>query len=237
MTQRRIWLADHRGRNAVVVLVARRRAEPVRYRDGADTPVRSCRCIKATADTTLDALLRRHGDPAALAQALVAGDPELDLEVAGREAGACDRVYMGGDGSPLYSARIMEVVCDQGGNEVGRRPPEVMPANLVPDTPPVWSGKLLPCHDAVRRFAFTRAYQVRHTNALECDFLHGLAAHLEQRDSLVLVGSGPRGVGPLVPERNALPMKGFLAGHTRGEAYRLVLYLAAFELRTPEAGA
>jgi hypothetical protein len=67
------------------------------------------------------------------------------------------------------------------------------------------------------------------------DFLHGLAAHLEQRDSLVLVGSGPRGIGPLIPERNALPMKGFLAGKTRGNAYRLVLYLAAFELRKPEA--
>ena len=26
---------------------------------------------------------------------------------------------------------------------------------------------------------FTRAYQVRHGNALEYDFLHGLAAHLE----------------------------------------------------------
>jgi hypothetical protein len=30
-------------------------------------------------------------------------------------------------------------------------------------------------------------------------------------------------------------MKGFLAGKTQGKAYRLVLYLAAFELRKPEA--
>jgi len=237
MTQRRIWLADHRGRNAVVALMPRRRVAPLRYHDAAGTPVRFCRCIKATADTTIDALLRGHGDPEALAQALVAGDPELDLEVAGREAGPCDRVYVDGDGNPLYSARMMEVVCDRGGNELERQPPAMVPANLVPDTPPVWSGKLLPCRDAVRRFAFTRAYQVRHTNVLEYDFLHGLAAHLEQRDSLVLVGSGPRGVGVLIPERNTLPMKGFLEGRTRGEAYRLVLHLAAFELRTPEAGA
>ena len=121
--------------------------------------------------------------------------------------------------------------------ELQRRPPEVVPANLVPDVPPVWSGKLLPCCEAVHRFAFTRAFQVRHTNALEYDFLFGLAAYLEQRDSLVLVGSGPRGVGPLIPERNAAPMKGLLAGRTRGDAYRLVLYLASFELRAPEVAA
>jgi hypothetical protein len=30
-------------------------------------------------------------------------------------------------------------------------------------------------------------------------------------------------------------MKGLLAGKTQGKAYRLVLYLAAFELRKPEA--
>ena len=46
-----------------------------------------------------------------------------------------------------------------------------------------------------------------------------------------VAGSGQRGIGPLIPERNALPMKGFLAGKTQGKAYRLVLYLAAFELR------
>ena len=49
-----------------------------------------------------------------------------------------------------------------------------------------------------------------------------------------VAGSGQRGIGPLIPERNALPMKGFVAGKTQGNAYRLVLCLAAFELRKPE---
>ena len=229
---RRIWLADHRGRNAVVVLVPRRRATLRGHRDAAGSPVRSCRCIKSTAE--ISALLRQHGQPDALARALVDGDPEADLEVAGRETGGCDRVYLDHDGKPLYSASMLEVICDPDGREIQRRPPELVPANLVPDCAPVWSGKLLPCREAIGRFAFTRVYQVRHGNALEYDFLYGLAAHLEQRDSLVLVGSGPRGIGPLIPERNALPMKGLLAGKTQGQAYRLVLFLAAFELRKPE---
>jgi hypothetical protein len=235
MTQRKIWLCDHRGRSAVVVLVSRRRVAPLGHRDAAGAPVRFSRCIKSTADTNFDALSRRHGEPETLARALVAGDPELDIEATGRATGACDRVYVGHDGNPLYSARMLEVICGRDGEEIQRRPPEMIPANLVPDSAPVWSGKLLSGRQAIGRFAFTRAYQVRHGNALEYDFLFGLAAHLEQRESLVLVGSGPRGIGPLIPERNALPMKGFLAGKTQDKAYRLVLYLAAFELRKPEA--
>jgi len=235
MTQRKIWLCDHRERNAVVVLVSRRRVAPIGYRDAAGAPVRFFRCIRSTADTNFDSLSRRQGEPEALARTLVDGDPELDLEAVGRETGPCDRVYLGHDGRPLYSARLLEVICDRDGKEIQRQPPELVPSNLVPDCAPVWSGKLLSCREAIARFAFTRSYQVRHANALEYDFLFGLAAYLEQRESLVLVGSGPRGIGPIIPERNALPMKGFLAGKTQGKAYRLVLYLAAFELRKPEA--
>ena len=235
MTQRRIWLADHRGRNAVVVLVPRRHAAPRGHLDAAGAPVRFCRSIKSTTETNFNSLLRRHGQPEPLARALVDGNPELDLEVVGRETGACDRVYVDHDGKPFYSARVLEVIYDRDGREIQRRAPELVPPNLIPDRAPVWSGKLLSYREAIGRFAFTRAYQVRHTNALEYDFLFALAAHLEQRQSLVLVGSGPRGIGPLIPERNALPMKGLLAGRTQGKAYRLLLFLAAFELRKPEA--
>jgi hypothetical protein len=233
--QRRIRLADHRGRDAVVVLVPRQRAGPrgphaTRYQDGAGAAVHFSRRIKAVEQTSFGVLRRRHSDPEALAQALIDGDPELDLEAVGCEAGPCDRVYLDVEGRPLYSAQILEVLYDRDGNELERQHPQVVPANLVPDTAPVWSGKLLALSEAARRFAFTRAYQVRHSNALEYDFLYGLAAYLEERKSMILVGAGPRGVGPLIPERNAHPMKGFLEGRTQGRTYRLVLNLAAFEL-------
>jgi hypothetical protein len=179
-------------------------------------------------------LRQRFPDPEALARALVQGDPEVDTEAAGRETGPCDRVYIDSRGKPIYSARLLEVVSDRHGAEIERREPRFVPANLVPDAPPVWSGRLLRRHLAARRFAFTRAYQVRHGNALEYDFLHGLAAYLEEKDSVALIGSGPKGLGPLVPEANATPMKGLLEGRTRGLEYLLILHLAAFELRSPE---
>jgi hypothetical protein len=196
--------------------------------------VRFTRRIKATEASASPALRRRFPAPEALARALVQEDPEVDVEVAGRETGPCDRVYVDGRGKPTYSARLVEVVCDRKGAEVERREPQLVPANLVPDTPPVWPGRLLRRTLAARRFAFTRAYQVRHGNALEYTFLYGLAAYLQEKDCVALVGSGPRGLGPLVPEANATPMKGILEGRTHGPEYLLILHLAAFELRHPE---
>ena len=234
MPLRSIRLADHRGREATVVLVPRRRPPEPSYNDTSGSPVRFARLVKATKASSHAALLSRYGDPDFLTQALIDGDPEIDLEAAGREAGPCDRVHVGADGQPLYSARMVEVVYDREGKEIARREPVDVPSNLVPDAPPRWSGKLIPRAETARRYAFTRAYQVRHTNSLEFDFLFGLAKHLEQLDALALVGSGPKGTGPLVFERNGTPMKGFLEGRTKGDMYLLTLHVASFELKPPE---
>jgi hypothetical protein len=86
----------------------------------------------------------------------------------------------------------------------------------------------------MRQYALTRAYQVMHTNALEFDFLYGIAAHLDEDAAMAQVGSGRRGVGPLIFERNGSKYRGFLDGRVQGDAMRLVLYLAAFELAAPE---
>ena len=233
MPLRKIRLADHRGREATVMLVPRRRSSAPSYTDSSGKPVRFTRIIK-TRQPPVAGRQPLLGDPESLAQALIEGDPEIDVEAAGREAGPCDRVYVGVDGKPLYSARIVEVVHDRKGKETARREPVNTSSNLVPDSPPVWPGKLIPRSEAVRRYAFTRAYQVRHTNSLEYDFLFGLARHLEKTDALALVGSGPKGAGPLILERNGAPMKGFLEGRTKGDMYLLVLHLAAHELKPPE---
>jgi len=231
MNKRKIWLADHRGRNAVVTLIPRRRSGEQRYADDSGVPVRFSRVVKCTQDTEWESLRSKYGDPELIAQALITGDPEVDMESVGRKTGPCDRVYVDGQGKPLYSARPKEVLCDLDGVETARRDPVDVPANLVPDSPPVWSGKLLFQNEVVKKYSLTRAFQVQHTNALEFDFLYGLAAYLEQHGSLVLVGSGPRGTGPLVTERNATPMKAFLGGRTSNDKYLLILHLASFELR------
>jgi hypothetical protein len=190
--------------------------------------------VRATSATCANRLLEQYSDPDELARSLIDGDPETDLEVTGRAAGSCDGVHIDGDGQVLYAPSVVEVRYGADGIEQERRPLSVRPSNLATPAPPVWSSVLLPRDEVVKRYALTRAYQVMHTNALEFDFLYSIAAYLNERQAVVQVGSGRRGNGPLILERNGPKYRGFLDGCIQGDAMRLVLYLAAFELAVPE---
>ncbi len=231
---RQIRLTDHRGRDAICGLLPVRLPDRRRWQDLAGQPVQMLRRVRATAVTHPEMLLALSPDPDDLAQALIAGDPEWDLRALGRPTGPCTRGYVDGDGQPCYAPQWTEFRPDGQGTVGARRPLPSRPANLVPVTPPVWSGVLLPRQELVRRVAFVRAYQVVHGDALQFDFLYELAQYLQQRQVMVQVGSGRQGRGPLVCERNGCPYRGFLDGRVQGEAMRLVLYLAAGELTMPE---
>ena len=207
---RRIRLADHRGRDATVLLVPVGESIKRRYQDMDGRPVRSVRRMRGTRETCADALLGRYPDPDDLARSLIDSDPEIDPETTVRATGPCDRVHIDGDGQVLYAPSVIEVRYGPDGIEQERRPLSVRPSNLVTPAPRAWSGVLLPRYEAVRRYAFTRAYQVMHTNALDFDFLHGIAAYLDERNVVAQVGSGRRGNGPLILERNGPKYRGFL---------------------------
>ncbi len=136
----------------------------------------------------------------------------------------------------LYAASSQEVIFDSNGTETERREPTNIEANINPDLPPVWSGHMMPRAEVARRFVFTRNYQVRHVDGLTFDFLFDLAKHLEQADAMAMVGSGPKGTGPLLPERSGIPYRGFLEGHTDGDKYLIILHLSNMELKSlPDA--
>ncbi|MHB0999252.1 MAG: hypothetical protein ACYC27_08395 [Armatimonadota bacterium] len=231
---RRIRLSDHRGRDAVVILLPVTDRIQNRYQDTEGRQVHRVRRIRSTVDTSIESLLEKYSDPDDLSHALVTGDPELDMELSGRAAGSCDRFHIDADGNLIYAPSIMEVRYDSSGIEEARRPITNRPANLVTAVPPVWSGVLIQREDAVRRYAFTRAYQVVHSNALEYDFLLSIASYLDERRSMVQVGTGRQGRGPLRTQRNGPRYRGFLDGRIQGDAMRLVLYLSVFELAASE---
>ena len=231
---RQIRLADHRGRDATVLLVPVSENSKRRNQDCAGRHIYNVRRIRSTASTGADILLEQYPDPDELARILISNDPEIDVEITGRATGSCDRVHIDGDGQIIYAPTIAEVRYDSSGMEIDRRPIMVRPSNLVTSTPPAWSNVLTARSDVIRKYALTRAYQVAHSNALEFDFLYGIATYLHERKVMVQVGSGRRGNGPLMFERNGPKYRGFLDGRIQEDAMRLVLYLAAFEFDSPE---
>lgn len=201
-------------------------------------PVSMARLLKGTEKTTYRALLEQAGgDERALAERLADEDPEIDLLQTGRRLRETSRVFLGPGGDVIYSAQILKVVYGPDGQERSRGEFVDVEATVGEDLPPVpWTGRLLSVEQVVKRFAISRQLRLRHINGLTFDFLFEMADQLHKARRLMLVGSGRKGQQPLIFHTNGTPFRGFLAGETRGESYRLILHLSNLELkRLPEA--
>lgn len=196
---------------------------------------RSVRFVKSTATTA--GLLAAHGDLAGLGQAIVDGDPEIDLENVGKLLNQPLRLYVNADGEIAYRVRLEQVVYHPDGTERERREPSRVASNVAAQTAIAWSKRSLPKAEAVRRFVFSRSYQLVHTSGLTYDFLFQMAAELHRDNALRLIGSGPNGTGPLVLNTGGEPYRGFLEGRVDGDRYALVMHLSNLELRPLPAGA
>jgi hypothetical protein len=64
-----------------------------------------------------------------------------------------------------------------------------------------------------------------------------MARQLEAKDSLMLLGAGPKGNQPLILRRGGSPYRGFLEGRTQGDKYCLILHFSNLELKAPEEAA
>jgi len=232
-----ISLSNSKGRDASVMAESVRVPVRVRWLDAQDRQAASARILKGTIDRDYEALLARAGTPDKVAEALIAQDPEIDLESVGSFLRDTTRVYINTDRQTVHSVTQIEIVRNPDGTEKLRRPKKLPMPNVNAEQPLLWSGKLLPKRDVFKKFVMVAKLQLLHINGLTYDFLFGIARELEQKDSLLLVGAGPKANQPLILRRGALPYRGFLEGRTRGEDYCLVLHLSNIELKAPEVQA
>jgi len=229
---RLISIMDAKKRDAQIEVDSPKKKERHRYVDPAGNPVQHQRVIKGTEKTTYEALVAEAGDPDALAQALIDGDPELDLDQVGRRLAHTSRVYLGPAGNVLYVARILKVVYDAKGEEQSREDFVDVEATVGEELPPIpWTGRLMPIDTVIRRFAFVRKLQLRHVNGLTFDFLYEIAEALQKENKLRLVGAGKTGQSPLIVQTNGTPFRGFLEGRVQDGGYRLVLHLSNLEIK------
>jgi hypothetical protein len=60
-----------------------------------------------------------------------------------------------------------------------------------------------------------------------------MAKELEEAESLLALGAGPKSTLPLVLRRGGSQYRGFLEGRTQGDKYCLLLHLSNLELKAP----
>lgn len=230
-----ICLTDNRGRDAAVAAESVRVPVRVRYVDDTGRQSSTARILKGTIDRDYAALFEKAGTPDKVGDALIAGDPEFDIEATGAFLRDTSRVFVNSDRQVVHSVSQVEIVRNPDGTEKQRRPKKLPVPNVSADQPLLWSGKLFPKSEVYNKFAMVSKLQVVHVNGLTYDFLYAIAKYLEEKNSLLLLGAGPKANQPLILRRGAVPYRGFLEGRTRGQEYLLILHLSNIELKAPSA--
>jgi hypothetical protein len=229
------FLCNSKGRDATVMAESLRSARRVRWLDADGRQAVTARVLKGTVATDMDSLVARYGALDKVARGLIEADPEIDIEAVGGLLHDTARVYINPDKKVVHSVQIWEIVRQVDGTEKSRRRRATLMPNVTVEQPVRWSGKYLPKKEVFNKFVMTNKLQIVHTNGLTYDFLFDMAKELEQKDTLLLLGAGPKANQPLILRRNATPYRGFLEGRTRGEDYCLLLHLSNMELKAPEA--
>ena len=228
---RKINLSNDTKRDAEVAFgTTFHRESPVYKTDDGKKSVNERR-VRATMRTTDEALLAQYGE--GLADALIAGDPEVDMEQFGLKVEGLKKVFVTPQQKVAYGVTLSEHVFLADGTEKEVRPEQTTTANIALDGLPLrLTGKLIPRQKAMRMFMFKKSYQVQHVNGLTYDFLFDMAKKLAEADSMMLVGGGQKGIDPIVMANGGTPYRAFLEGRIDGDKYALILRLTNMELKS-----
>jgi hypothetical protein len=231
-----INISDARGRDAVVKGESTRAFRSTRYIGPSGKPAYTRRLLNGTVEHDHQSLLEKHKTEEGIAEALVAGDPEVDMEREGMFLWDMQRVYMNPEEELVFHIRQEEVVRAVDGTERERRPKRELDANVDGEIPLTWTGKTIPKADAIRKYVFRAKLQVVHINGLTYDFLYEMAKELDAQKALMIIGAGAKGKQPLIFRRRSVPYRAFLEGRIDGEKYILLLHLSNMEMIKPKDG-
>ena len=229
---RAINISNDKARNAQVGFEIKRNKDEVLMARPDGRKYANVRLLKSTIDTETEDLIGEFGSSEELANAIIKGDPEVDIEKVGMMLNGVKKVFFSSDNKIAYSINREEIVFTPDGQEKEVRKYSDTESNINGDIPIRWTGKLIPKKKAIRMFVFSKKYQIKHINGLTYDFLYDMAKQLQEKDCLLLVGGGPKGIAPVVLSNGGTPYRAFLEGRIDGDKYCLIMHLTNLELKS-----
>lgn len=203
----------------------------VKVLDGGVEP-ECVKIIKESLPISFDSLKHNYDDLVKMGQAIIDGDPEIDMEIIGKRLNKTHKLYLRQTGEIAYRVNMLQVIYDPQGNEKERREISKALSNITGDSYVQWSGRKFPKNDVIRKFVFSKKYQLRHVDGATFDYLYTVARELDELNALMYVGSGAKGTEPLIITQGGEPYHGFLEGKVSNDKYLLVLHLSNMEIKT-----
>jgi len=228
---RSIHLANEKKRDAGVGFDAIVAKSEIRYVLPDGQAHHNIKVLKQTIDLSDDALLKNYDDLKELAQDIAQSDPEVDMEIIGKKLEGTRKLYLTKDNKIAYRVNLIQVVRNPDGTEKERKDFAKISANANDEFPITWSGKKITKAAAVKKFVFSRKYQIKHISGLTYDFLYDMAKDLHETNSLMFVGAGAKGNEPIRITKGGQSYRGFLEGRIEGNKYCLILHLSNMELK------
>ncbi|MDM8526645.1 hypothetical protein QUF58_00420 [Anaerolineales bacterium HSG24] len=228
---RTIKLANDKKRDAAISFETTQRERAVKYVLPNGAPPTNVKILKATIEQDISTLLNKYESLDDLAEEIIYSDPEIDFERTGLLLDASRKLYLTQDNEILYGVDLYEIVKTPDGAEKGRTPHTKVQGNINREQPVQWSGKFFPKAKAMKMFVFSKKYQIRHVSGLTYDFLYDMAKQLHDKNALMLIGTGKKGMQPLVLQTGGVPYRGFLEGRVQDDKYCLILHLTNLELK------
>ena len=232
MSLRKIHIANKKSRNTLINFKG---ISPVSNAIKVDenlNKVQNKKIIKGVAENTFEGLKKELGDNLdEMAESLIQGDPEIDVEITGKFLGPSPKVYINEDLEVVYRVNKKEKVFLPNGELKAERDLRQLASNVAVEEPLKWSGKYFPIDKFYNKFVFVRTYQLFHDSGLTYDFLYEMAKELEEKKSFLLIGSGAKGTGPIIFQEGGQPFRVFLEGRTQGEEYMLLMHISNLEFK------
>ena len=229
---RALSLMDENRRDAHVAFEPVSVERQTRYRDRNGHRVDTVKLIKSTYASRPAAIAEKaEAAGKEIHDLLIEGDPEIDFDYTGKISTATKTIYVDATGKIAHNVRFQDIFYGPDGEERARRPRESIPANIKTDRPLHWTKRLIPIEVVVKKYVFTKIYQLRHVNGLTFDFLYQMARALDDAGAMVMIGAGPDGKEPLRFSRGGVPYRAFLRGRVQGDGYLLTMHLTQLELK------
>jgi hypothetical protein len=229
---RGINISNDKKRDAEVAFENIVQKSKVKYVVGNGAEKQNIKILKSTIDLTEEVLVEKYGTLKTLGEAIIESDPELDIEIIGRKIGGTHKLYLNKDNKIAYRVNRLQIVRTPDGAEKERKDLAKVVSNITGDSLVQWSGRKVPKEVAIRKFVFVQKYQLKHVSGLTYDFLYNMAKELHESKSLMFVGTGKKGVEPLIITSGGTPYRAFLEGRIDGDKYCLILHLTNMEVKT-----
>lgn len=226
-----INISNDKSRNAQVGYEIKKKTSDIVMSRKDNMGYENVRILKSTIDTEPEDLLRQYGSLEKVAEEILNGDPEIDMEKVGMKIKGVRKILITEGDRIVYKVNREEVLYAPDETEKEVRPYSDPEANINTEIPLKWTGKLIPKNKALRMFVFSRKYQIKHVNGLTFDFLYDMAKQLHEKNSLMLIGGGTKGTDPIVLSEGGSNYRGFLEGRILDDKYCLILHLTNLELK------